>query len=123
MDTLFQTPFFGKVRKAARGEGGARKAYQKSDEKAVFSTVFRVRLFLRDQGARSRGLGRKVTERQKPVPGSSRTPEPLSRTGLIGFFPRLSSQRGSRYNTPRFGELSLLALEGQEASQWKEQGL
>ena len=60
---------------------------------------------------------------RSPSGGSSRTLRTPPTTPVIWVFPRLFPQRDSRYNTPRIGELSPLALEGQGASRRQEQGL
>ena len=66
MGPLFDTSFSGKVKKAARGEGGPESYLKKSIKKSMFFMVFRVRSFLEIQGARSRGLEPFWPELTKP---------------------------------------------------------
>ena len=74
--------------------------------------VFRVRLFLSVQGARSRGPGQNNTNwpgARKGVLEDTFSP-PLPED--IWVFPRLFPPRDSRYNTHLFRGLSRLGLEG-----------
>ena len=91
---------------------GTESYSQKSIEKEVFSMLFRVRLFGKIQGARSRGLGRKVKKRPEPSRGSSRTLWTAVPPPNTWVFPGLSSQRGSPYNTLEMWWLSRLGLGG-----------
>ena len=106
MVTLFETPFPGFLQKAARGEGGQESYCQKVTEKALFFTVFRVRPEVQDQGARSRGPGRKVQHVTKPGKVSSRTPFLRPGTLNIWLLPGLFPQRDSPYNTHLFRPVS-----------------
>ena len=110
MGPFLSTPFSGFSQKAARGEGGLRKACQKVHKKQLFFEVLRVRLFGEIQGARSRGLGRKVWK----VSGAGKEvlEDLFSLPGTPGIwvFPRLSPQRGSRFHTHGFRPVSRLGL-------------
>ena len=74
--------------------------------------VFRVRPLLSDQGARSRGFGRELTESFGAGKGVLEDTFSSSRTLNIWRLPRLFPQRDSRYNTLAFRPGSLLGLAG-----------
>ena len=96
---------------------------QKVLEKQCFLSVFRVRLFPQDQGARSRGPERELQECSGPRKGVLEDTFSPPGTLRIWVFPRLFSSRDSRYNTLPIGAVSPLALEGQRALLVKEPAL
>ena len=112
MGPVSETPFSGFLQKAARGEGVWESTAQKVVEKRVFFTVFRVRLFLQIQGARSRGSGRFCSELSGARKGVLEDTFPPRNTRDNRVFPTLFPQRDSVYNTHLFLVLSLLGLEG-----------
>ena len=110
MGPSFDTSFLAFRAKAAQGEGGRKSTCSESVGKQVFFTVFRMRLFLSDQGARSRGPGGFWPDLTKSVQRVLEDPLDPARTLVIWHFAGTFPSRDSSFHTHKVAPLSHLGL-------------